>query len=262
MEEWHALRAQLRCREDVSRLAKEQPQYGYETLLGIYTQLCQRQMISMFYLVKVHGNHFLQRYKDGQSLIDIADWINLSPLMVARKVLELHLAVQRKQITQMLQNPSLIQNERLRTEVQLCIDVDEHSGPRIDRTRDVIGLEYEQRLLDEVRNLGLEYESEEDLRKRECFKTPDVLLRVPVAFQGKVVCWIDSKAKFADEYTLTKDYNDSVASYVGRFGPGMVVYWFGVIEDCESPMIRDAGVLVVDDFPRAVETLPGTCLSR
>lgn len=217
-------------------------------------------MARNFYLVKTNGQQIVERFKSGASLLDIADWINLSPTMIARRVMELQFGMNRRAITAALRNPERIADKRLQREVKLCVDCDEYAGPRMDRVRTVLGLEYEFRLMDELRVLRLQFESEQDLRDRGCFKTPDVLLRVPVAFCGKVVCWVDSKAKFGDEFTLAKDYNDSVSSYVGRFGPGMVIYWFGLVEDCLTPMLQDDGLLVVDNFPSNVQMLPGSCL--
>lgn len=258
MEEWKRLQLKLRCTADASVYAREGMQYKYETLSYVYQQLYARQMARTFYLVKEHGRSFVKRYIAGESLLDIAEWVNLSPTMVARRVIELQFGWNRKAVTAALRDPSIFSDERLRADVKMCVDCDEYSGPRVDRIRNVIGLEYELRLLEELRNLRLEFESEQDLRDRGCHKTPDVLLRVPVAFHGKAVCWVDSKAKFGDGFTLTKDYTDSVSSYVGRFGPGMVIYWFGMIEDCPSPMLKDAGLLVVDKFPTDVRMLPGT----
>lgn len=260
MQEWAALQTKLRSSGDVSALAARCHKHNYETLYAIYQQSYAREMARNFHLVKTNGQQIVESFKSGNSLLDIADWISLSPTMVARRVLELQFGLSRKATTAALRNPERIADKRLRGEVKLCVDCDEYAGPHMDRVRSVLGLEYEFRLMDELRALRLQFESEQDLRDRGCFKTPDVLLRVPVAFCGKVVCWVDSKAKFGDEFTLAKDYNDSVSSYVGRFGPGMVVYWFGLVEDCPTPMLQDGGLLVVDKFPSDVQMLPGSYL--
>lgn len=261
MHEWLELKKTLRNSADVVAYSAKYHQHSYETVFAVFQQLYTRQMARTFYLVKLHGQKFVSRYKAGHSLLDIAEWINLAPTMVARRVMELHCGMSRKAISAAMRDPMKIEDTRLRKQVEQCVQCDEYSGPAVDRARNVIGQEYELRLADQLRALRLQFECENDLRARGCYKTPDVLLRVPVAFCGSVVCWVDSKAKFGDEFTLTKDYNDSISSYVGRFGPGMVVYWFGFIDDSISPMLADTGLLVVDSFPSQVHMLPGSCLS-
>ncbi|CAN8067307.1 unnamed protein product [Agarophyton chilense] len=256
--EWMRICSLLRCKEDISTLAKAQPDIGYDTISLIYDQLYARQVAKTFYLVRMHSKAFVEMFKSGLSLMEISERFNLSPSLVARKVLELHLDLNRKSITQFMRDPSNITDERLRDDVELCVEMDEHCSPRMDRLRTALGLEYELRLIHEVMNLGLEFETENDLRKRGCHKTPDILLYVPVLFRNKVVRWIDSKAKFGDEYTLNKDYVSSVSSYLGRFGPGMVIYWFGFIEDCNSRMLLDNGLLITGSFPADVGMLPGS----
>lgn len=296
MKEWLHLRDQMRSKQDLHRLALAHPEHSYDTLFAMFEQLFQRQISRNFYLLRQHGYEFVRLFKRGETtLIEIAHRHNLTPVMVARRVLEIVLfnnnnnnnnhnkatnnnsdknndhsrhhhqpsRLDKRKITKYLRDPSTIPSQPLRNQVIQCIHADDLFGPNIDRTRAVLGLEYESLLLDHVSALGLEYETEHDLRQRSSFKTPDVLLRVPVAFHDKVVCWIDSKAKFADEYTLKKDYSDSVSSYVGRFGPGMVVYWFGFVSDCvDCPMLQDDGILVVDAFPHTSHTvmLPGSQL--
>ena len=39
--------------------------------------------------------------------------------------------------------------------------------------------------------------------------------------------------------------------YVNRFGPGMVVYWLGVIDEVADESVGD--VLLVDDFPEEAD---------
>lgn len=38
-----------------------------------------------------------------------------------------------------------------------------------------------------------------------------------------------------------------------RFGPGMVIYWFGFIDELDCN--RERGILLKDDFPAEVITL-------
>jgi len=43
----------------------------------------------------------------------------------------------------------------------------------------------------------------------------------------KMVCWIDSKALFGDVNTHQTSVLPQAEAYVHRFGPGLVLYWFG-----------------------------------
>lgn len=66
-------------------------------------------------------------------------------------------------------------------------------------------------------------------------KTPDVKLSVPIGVVGRdgkahVVNWIDSKAMFGDNHTHFTHNGAQLRGYVNRFGPGMVVYWAGVVD--------------------------------
>lgn len=57
---------------------------------------------------------------------------------------------------------------------------------------------YERILEDHVKNAGLPYRTENKLRGVGVDKTPDIILLVPVAVDGFVINWIESKALFAD----------------------------------------------------------------
>jgi hypothetical protein len=49
------------------------------------------------------------------------------------------------------------------------------------------------------------------------------------------VHWIDSKASFGDDRTHTQQMEGQYATYVNRYGPGCVIYWFGYISDLAVP---------------------------
>lgn len=64
-------------------------------------------------------------------------------------------------------------------------------------------------------------------------RTPDIVLRVPVGVRDRagrvrVVWWIDSKAYFGPP--LAGNTARQLDAYVSRYGPGLVVHWFGFVE--------------------------------
>jgi hypothetical protein len=48
-----------------------------------------------------------------------------------------------------------------------------------------------------------------------------------VGGKWRQVCWIDSKALFGDEHTHKGEVLKQALGYVHRYGPGMILYWFG-----------------------------------
>jgi hypothetical protein len=111
------------------------------------------------------------------------------------------------------------------------------------------------------------FETEEVLRARGTAKTPDILLSCPVNVQvkkllqqsaldsgdheseWKMICWIDSKALYGDVDTHTNSVLPQIESYIHRFGPGLIIYWFG-----HAPLSRlgnsHGDVVIMDDLPR------------
>ena len=161
---------------------------------------------------------------------------------------------------------------RLSNEVLEAVRADPLNGPPHSRECNMLGIEYEVRLEERLRGMDIPFESEEMLRVKGTAKTPDVLLsyplgiRVPVRkdigdpeledgatstmeYEWKMICWIDSKALFGDVQTHELDVLPQAEKYVHRFGPGLILYWFG-----HAPLhrLRDARgdvVVIAWDLP-------------
>nr|CAG4634939.1 EOG090X0A0V [Alona affinis] len=111
---------------------------------------------------------------------------------------------------------------------------------------DKTSFEYEIRLRMELEERKMTFLHEDHLRAKGYDKTPDIKLEIPVAVDGQVINWIESKALFGDEETHRTYLKEQLYSYWNRFGPGLVVYWFGYVDDLEkihgnrTILIRDA----------------------
>lgn len=144
---------------------------------------------------------------------------------------------------------------RLIKDVTLCVDCDTNYGPSSDAARHFAGDEYEVKLYDALGAAGIAYWTEKNLRDTGHHKTPDARLRVPIAVNGRIICWIDSKATFGDEGQHASYRELQYEKYSNRYGPGMVIYWHGYLADLQK---LEENVLLVDKFPQSGEiaTLP------
>ncbi|KAF5842604.1 hypothetical protein DUNSADRAFT_6454 [Dunaliella salina] len=133
-------------------------------------------------------------------------------------------------------------------------------SPYADIAKQATGIEFELLLAEKLKAAGLDFFwTEDDLRNQGYYKTPDVRLQVPIAVRDKrahprgdgwrIVTWIDSKATFGDDRTHSKQYEEQYSTYVNRYGPGLIIYWFDFIEDLDS----DAEVMIMNRFPDADE---------
>lgn len=159
------------------------------------------------------------------------------------------ISVSKQETNKALRNPeSLIsENARLASEVHLCNVLDDDYGPVSDMIKQSIGHEKEVYLKRRAKELGLVFKDEDQMRAEGFDKTPDLRLEIPVAIEGVVIHWIESKASFGDESTHSVYLKDQFWSYQNRFGPGIVIYWFGFIEELD--VNRSKGILLFDHLP-------------
>ena len=94
----------------------------------------------------------------------------------------------------------------------------------------------------------IHYYDEENLREEGYDKTPDFKLVVPIAVDCHVVNWIESKALFGDSVSHSGYLEKQFWSYTNRFGPGLVIYWFGFIDELNVNV--DQGIMLNDNFPK------------
>ncbi|XP_077945713.1 CDAN1-interacting nuclease 1 isoform X4 [Gasterosteus aculeatus] len=186
-------------------------------------------------------------------LLELANKADLSPALMARIILERFLQgpegemPSKTVLNSMLKEPSLIPDPILAKNIYQCTINDCCYGPLVDCIKHAIGQEHEVLLCDKLKERNLSFLDENQLRVMGYDKTPDIILEVPIAVEGHIVHWIESKASFGDDHSHRTYLNEQFWSYWNRFGPGLVIYWYGFIEELDCQ--RDRGILLKDGFP-------------
>lgn len=155
--------------------------------------------------------------------------------------------------SKLYKTPSLIPLKILELNVLMCHKEDRHCSPRMDKYRTDVGLEYEEILEKNLKKNNIPFMNEGDMRKMGYAKTPDSILLQPIAISRKggeplIVKWIESKAWFGDPTSHQTYLRDQYWPYYNRFGPGLVIYWMGIVDEMILPH-HDKGVAVMDHFP-------------
>lgn len=245
------------------------PNISVDTLKCIIAQDCQRRMkhwharLTSAEAVEDIYARFLEsvsREEEPGILLRLSDETGLTPALLTRTVIERHhqRADQSKPtrclVSSLMKNTALIEDRDLAFESYLCLLEDDHYGPVAEAMKQSIGNEYEIRLRQELQDANVVFLHEDDLRTRGYDKTPDIKLEIPVAIDGQVINWIESKALFGDEENHRGYLKDQLYSYWNRFGPGLVIYWFGYVEELEN-LHQDRTILIRDSLPTNLERM-------
>nr|CAG4642666.1 EOG090X0A0V [Evadne anonyx] len=239
------------------------PDISVNTLKCIIAQDCQRRMkhlhgrLTSAEAVEDIYAKFLESVSKEEEpgiLLRLSDETGLTPALLTRTLIERHhqrpdqSKPSRCLVSSLMKNTALIQDRDLAFESYLCLLDDDHYGPVAEAMKQSIGYEYEIRLRRELQDANVVFLHEDDLRTRGYDKTPDIKLEIPVAVGGQVINWIESKALFGDEEIHRGYLKDQLYSYWNRFGPGLVIYWFGYVEELES-LHQDRTILIRDSLP-------------
>ncbi|XP_017138375.1 protein C15orf41 homolog [Drosophila miranda] len=189
-------------------------------------------------------------YNDNALIIRMACAEGANPVAMCRVLLqEKYDLKQRPQVSRLLKYPHLIKDPQLAANVQQCMYSDNQEGPITDLRRRIIGEEYELKLKHLAKEAGIHFYDERDLRRMGYDKTPDIKMILPFLHKGTVVNWIESKANFGDPKSHKWNINQQLQSYCNRFGPGIIIYWFGYQEETPTLPDNNIGITVLMDFP-------------
>ena len=246
-----------------STLKEASERFGcqYNTVLAIFFQQVQKKLKRISYLhsdIHVQADHLkyyeFQHNGKKEFIHDMAIKLGLPPVMLSKMLIEL-LGINKNQTSaQLLRDTNLIEDNVLKQQVNHCLENDDQFGPNIDLIKRSIGDEYESILKDKLTLMNVQFKDENILRTQGYDKTPDLLLTVPIAINNHVINWIESKGSFGDDYTHRQYLREQYWSYWNRFGSGLVIYWFGFIDELADQTL-DKGIIIMDYMPSKITTI-------
>ena len=230
-DEYKELYNSLKSPEDVKRLAD---QYDARMLDSLYTQKTTREVKKRFYVVKQNSPKILKEWKKGMSIMELSNKYRFPPILTAM-FLFLENGTSKKEFWSIIRDPDMLESPQTAKEVREAIDRDIVYSPAANDRQKERGLWGEDLLHQWLDGQGVTYRTENDLRGTEYTKTPDCLLDYPVEYEGHTIYWVESKASFGDNTEFRFNARKQLVPYTKLFGPGLVVYWVGCLDDLDRP---------------------------
>ncbi len=239
-----ALYAEIDRVEDFDRIAEK---YGVdrETVQVIYTQKVIRETKQRYYSVQKRVKDLARQWYDGKSFCQLSQELAFSPVLTASIILK-GLGVGKKEVQSYLREPESISNRRIRNNITECVKHEFVYSPAGNRMQAERGRRAEENISQWLRRKRIGFITEKEAQRRNYEKTPDFLLEGSLSVDGRQANWVESKASFGDRKEVRQDYEKQLKHYVRLFGPGMVVYWYGVIDDIviqDRVILETSGVL-------------------
>jgi hypothetical protein len=200
-----------------------------------------------------YGPELLAANRGGEPVVAIAKRLRIPPMAVLRQIL-LESGHSPTAVRAMVANPAQLP-DRLAHEAQAIFEADLGSRVNANRIRER-SQAYEDALGDHLRTLGLEFLTENDLRRAHeasadpgPLLTPDFLLSEPAHIDGKTVHWIDAKDyPMYGGRLVARGLVSQATKYTTAFGPGAMVFSGGVM--CNAGVLPNAvngpAVLLLD----------------
>ncbi len=211
----------------------EEQGYDRGMLETLFTQKTTRDVKKRFYVVKKNAKYLLKDWKKGKTLMDLAEKNKFPPILTAMIIFQED-GASKKQFWEYVRDPDKLESGETAAELRNVTENDliySPYGNQKQKERGEWGEELLEKWLDEQK---ISYRNENDLRG-EYEKTPDCLLDEPMMLNGTKIYWIESKASFGDNIEFRFNSRKQLEPYVRLFGPGIVVYWMGCLNDLQTP---------------------------
>jgi len=230
-EEYKQIYSALNGTKDIDRL--ENKGYDRDLLLSMFTQKTTREVKKRFYVVKQNTGRMLKEWKQGRTLLEISEKWRFPPILTAMFIF-MEDGASRKEFWEYINDPNIARSKDLRNEIVEIRNADLVYSPEANERQRQRGIWGETLLHEWLDGQDISYRTEEDLRG-VYDKTPDALLDEPMSYKGRKINWVESKASFGDNTEFRYNSKKQLVPYTGLFGPGLVIYWLGCLDDLEEP---------------------------
>jgi hypothetical protein len=215
--------------KDVFRLSEE-----YSQPAGMLATILNQKVVKMtrFKHRKVYSREqeIFLKWRQGRSILDLAEYTGFPPTLMASLILK-NCDLTRKNINWLFKNIDFIENRRLRKEVKKALEIDYFFSPHAHEMQSKKGEMGEAVIRKWLDDREILYCTEAEIRAQGDGKTPDFVLENPICIDKLMISWIESKALFGDDFEHEHYAKKQFKEYVEIFGEGMVVYWYGYLED-------------------------------
>ena len=235
--EYNKLLKQLNKLSDFDILA-ENSNHNKELLFVLYSQKIVQSATKKYYKIKHLAPKYRSQWLSGNTFLQISKKIGFPPVLTALLILKED-GISRKMYRKYLNNPEMVNDKRLKAELEEVIENDiiySPQGNEIQAERGRIG---EEKIETWLIKHDFKFQTEKELSEKY-EKTPDFLLKKPLNVRGMDIHWIESKATFGNKSELKKNIKNQLKPYRDIFGSGMVIYWFDFI--APPPMVE--GILI------------------
>ncbi|MHC1605169.1 MAG: TPD domain-containing protein [Candidatus Methanofastidiosia archaeon] len=203
---------------------------GEGVLYSILSQKIVRKTKRDFYIIQRQSKKMLEEWRYGKSLLQIAEERKFPPVLTASFILKEN-GITKREFRDFLLNVDKIKDERLKRDIKEIISEDIVYSPHGIKCQREKGLSCENRMKQWLDIKKIKYMTEEESRAMEREKTPDFLFEKEIKVEGFFANWIESKGSFGSPYQVRGDYHKQLKHYVELFGPGIVSYWMGFVDD-------------------------------
>ena len=240
-QEYKNLYTNLNGPKDVERFIAEG--YDFRLIKTLYTQKTSRDVKKRFYVIKSKAPVMLKMWKRGVSMMAISEKYRFPPILTAMMIFQQD-GASKKEFWEYVNDPDLL-NDDTANELKEVIANDLIYSPAANEEQRERGKWGEDLLHQWLDGQGITYRVEDDL-KGVYEKTPDALLDEPMLYHGQKIFWVESKASFGDNTEFKYNCRKQLIPYTQIFGPGVVVYWTGCLDDLECPQdiwVRDISIM-------------------